>query len=218
MSDIICSRCGAGLTNEGFCEYCGWNSPKAIPEKTLSLSGVLCNLTVTKETCTFVPKVGVTSVINNNEISQISLSPAPMVGSGELSILTVTGFTNKITYLYPQNPNMQEIASYLLHVAPNAQFTSISQNTEPAVITGVVCPKCKSSNTQTAGESREFSIWKIAVGAFIVAAGIGSMSGGVGISLVVIALGLALAANGLRIIGKKKINCVCMNCRKRFRI
>jgi len=218
MPDVICSRCGATLTNEGFCEYCRWNSSNVIPEKTISISGLLCNLTVTKETCTFIPKVGFTSIVNNNEISQISLSPAPKVGSGELSILTITGFTNKITYLYPQNPNMQEIASYLLQVAPNAQFVNNSQNMEPTAVAGVVCPKCKSANTQSTGEFRKFSIWKIAVGAFIVATGIGSMSGGVGISLVVIALGLVLAANGLRIIGRKKMNFICLNCRKRFRI
>ena len=92
--DNICPRCGANLT-DGFCEYCGWNSPEAVENKTLTLSGILCHLTVTRETCIFKPKVGSPMVIVNKEISQISLAQAPVVGTGELSLLTVIGITQK---------------------------------------------------------------------------------------------------------------------------
>ena len=217
MPENRCTRCGAYLT-DGHCEYCGWNCPNTVQDKTLTLSGLLCNLTVTKEICTFVQKVGAPSVIQNKEISKISLSQAPVVGSGELLISTITGVNQKITFLYPQNANMEAIVSYLLHVAPNAQFVNTNAEETPSSIVGVVCPQCKSNNTQSTGESRRLTIWKIAVGAFIVIAGFGSMSGGIAISLFVIALGLLLAANGFGIIGKRKLDCFCMNCRKRFRV
>jgi Zn finger protein HypA/HybF involved in hydrogenase expression len=217
MANQVCHRCTANLTN-GYCEYCGWNASEVITDKILTLSGLLSHLTVTKDTCTFAPRVGAPTVIMNREISQISLLQAPVVGSGELSLLTVTGITQKISFLYPQNPNMQEIASYLLHVAPDAKFVNVSTETTSASIQGVACPKCKSNNTNTTGESRKFSVWKIIVGALLVISGIGSMSGGVAISLVIITGGLVLAANGFSIIGKRKLDCLCLNCRSKFRV
>lgn len=224
MTGHICPRCGANLT-DGYCEYCGWNSPKAIQDKTLTLSGLLCNLTVTKETCTFNPKVGSPSVIVNKEISQVSLLQAPVVGTGELSLLAVTGITQKVTFLYPQNPKMGEIASYLLHVAPDAKFTRVEPKEQPKTpkeipinIAGIRCPKCQSMNTTMTGKSRKFSVWKILLGIMLISIGIRVTSGGIVPQILLIVGGIALTANGLRLIGKKKLDCFCMNCRKRFRV
>ena len=217
MADNICTRCNASLT-EGYCEYCGWNSPKTIEDKTLTLSGILCDLTVEKEICTFVQKVGAPVTIRNNEISQISLSQAPMVGTGELSLYTITGITQKITFLYPQNPNMGEIASYLLHIAPEAQFTSTPQKDNTNDLSGVACPKCNSTNTKMTGESRKFSIWKIILGALLTILGISVTTGPIAFRILIIIGGVALLAFGLRLVGKKKADCLCMDCRKRFRL
>ena len=155
MTEHICPRCNANLTDGG-CEYCGWNSPKIIQDKTLTLSGLLCNLTVKKETCVFTPKAGSEFTIVNKEIVQVSLSQAPVVGTGELSLRTITGITQKITFLYTQNSNMGEIASYLLHVAPDAQFTNVESKEEYINIDGVRCSNCKSNNTKMTGQSRKF--------------------------------------------------------------
>jgi len=165
-----------------------------------------------------VQRVGAPSIIQNKEISQISLSQAPIVGSGELSISTITGINQKITFLNPQNANMEEIASYLLHVAPEAQFVNVTASDAPPTFGGVVCPQCKSNNTQSTGESRKFSVWKIICGVLLVSMGIGASAGGIVPQLIIIVGGLALAANGLKLIGKKKLDCFCMNCRKRFRV
>jgi len=82
---------------------------------------------------------------------------------------------------------------------------------------GAACPKCKSANTQTMGESKVFTVWKIIVGVFLIVAGFGSMSPGFSPSWVLIIGGAALAANGTPFLSKKKVDCVCMDCRKRFR-
>jgi len=214
----ICSRCGASLTN-GYCEYCGWNSPTPIEDKTITLSGILCDLTVTKESSTFKQKVGTAFQITNNEISQISLTQAPVVGSGELTLRTVTGITQNITFLYPQNQNMNEIASYLLKVAPGAQFVNTTPISPQAAFQGIMCPKCRSNNTTiSGGETRCFTVWKIVLGGFLAAAGLGSFREGIGVALLLITGGIVLVINGLGIIGKKKMNCLCGNCRRRFRV
>jgi len=57
-----CARCAAIIKN-GSCEYCGWNIGEQPADKTLFLSGLLCNLTVNKDTSTFKPKVGTSSII-----------------------------------------------------------------------------------------------------------------------------------------------------------
>ena len=217
MTDRICPRCGANLT-DAYCEYCGWNSPKIIQDKTLTLSGVLCSLTVTKEISTFNPQIGSPFIIVNKEIAQISSSQAPMVGTGELSLLTVTGIMQKINFLYPQNPNMGEIASYLLYVAPEAKFQRIEPNEQSVNISGVKCPKCKSNNTKMSGESRKFSVLKILLGIMLLSMGIGVTAGGIAPQIILIIGGIALVANGLSLVGKKKSNCFCMNCRNRFRV
>ena len=200
MENYICTRCAANLT-DGYCEYCGWNSPKPIQDKTLTLLGLLCNLTVTKKSCAFNPKLGASTVIANSEIAQISLSQAPVTGTGELSLLMVTGITKKITFLYTQNPSMVEIASYLLHVAPDAQFTSVENNDASASINmdGIRCPKCGSNNTKMTGKSRKLSIWKILCGILLVAMGIEAIgtwtsAGPVPIILIIVG-GIALTAN-----------------------
>ena len=211
-----CPRCAAGLT-EGYCEYCGWNSPKAIPDKTLKLTGLLCSLVVTRDACTFTPKVGSPAVIANSEISRISLSQASAIGTGELSIQAVTGITQKITFLFPQNSAMGNIASYLLHVAPGAQFANHESDSNVPDISGIKCPKCESNDTSVTGESRKKSTWKIVVGALIAISGIGGMGEtGILTGLIIIILGIALAASGLGIVGKIRTACLCKNCRKRF--
>lgn len=219
MTEQLCNRCGATLTDD-YCEYCGWNSSKAVFDKTLTLSGLLCSLTVTKEICTFKPKVGSPSVIANKEITQISLLQAPVTGTGELSILTVTGIAQKVTFLYPQNPNMEEIASYLLKTAPEAQFVNISPTTadSPTDVGGVLCPRCGSKKTKMTGESRKFSVWKIILGVMLFSMGVRVSAGGIMPQLLMIGGGVALVATGLRLIGKKKSDCICMRCRKRFQV
>jgi len=224
MSAQMCSRCGASLTHEGSCEYCGWNSSEVIPNKALYLSGILCNLAVTKETSTFSQKIGTPFVIENRHISQISILQAPIVGSGELSINTVTGFTQKITFLYPQNAAVNDILSYLLHVAPNAQFVNASSTDSLSNHNGVACPKCRSNNTITNGLFRKVSIWKIIVGILVAFMAISvNAQGGWNANQFIFGLllavgGIALALNGLGIFGKKKLNFLCMNCRKKFRV
>jgi len=219
MSDQLCTRCGAALIS-GYCEYCGWNAPTPTVDKTLLIQGVLCSFTVTKDACTFVPKIGQTAVIANKDIAKIALMLAPTVGTGELSVIAVTGFTQKVTFLSPQNPAVHDAVSYLLHVAPNALFVNLSsQETQSSapVSKGAACPKCKSANTQTMGESKVFTVWKIIVGVFLIVAGVGSMTPGISPSWVLIIGGAALAANGTPFLSKKKVDCVCMDCRKRFR-
>ena len=211
-----CPRCAASLT-EGYCEYCGWNSPKTIPDKTLKLTGLLCSLVVTKDACTFTPKVGSPAVIANNEIAKISLSQASTIGTGELSIQAVTGISQKITFLFPQNSAMGDIASYLLHAAPGAQFVTNEAESNVPDIAGIKCPKCRSNDTSVTGESRKKSMWKIIIGILLVISGIG----GIGATdflagLVILLLGIALAGLGLGVFGKKKTACLCKNCRKRF--
>ena len=218
MEGYICSRCGAHLTN-GYCEYCGWNSPAPIQDKTITLSGILCDLTVTKDSSTFKQKVGPVFQIINNEISQISVTQAPVVGSGELILRTITGITQNITFLSPQNQNMNEIASYLLKVAPGAQFVNASQITPTTAFQGIICPKCRSTNTTiSGGETRCFTVWKIVLGGFLAIAGFSSILESLGAALFLIAGGTVLVINGLGIIGKKKMNCLCGNCRRRFRV
>ena len=130
MSDIAleCKHCGAELV-DGLCEYCGsvnGNSrPEVIDEKTLVLKGVFNQLTLTKQNCTIKPVIGRASVIKNKEISDIAFTPARVFGEGELRIETVTGVAKRVAFLYPQNLRMEEIASYLLYVAPNAAFSKI---------------------------------------------------------------------------------------------
>ena len=173
-----------------------------------------------EDACTFVPKIGQTAVIANKDIAKIALMLAPTVGTGELSVIAVTGFTQKVTFLSPQNPAVHDAVSYLLHVAPNALFVNLSsQETQSSapVSKGAACPKCKSANTQTMGESKVFTVWKIIVGVFLIVAGFGSMSPGFSPSWVLIIGGAALAANGTPFLSKKKVDCVCMDCRKRFR-
>jgi len=215
MMENGCPRCAAVLT-DGYCEYCGWNRPKSAPSKTLTLAGVLCGLVVTKDTCTFSPKVGSTAVIANNEISQISLLQAPMAGTGEFCLSTTTGLSQKITFLHTQNQNIGEIASYLSIVAPQAQFTNTAS--APPELAGVVCPKCKSNNTKATGKSRKLSVWKIICGALLVVSGLNSITQQFVFALLLILGGLALGAAGLRLIGKMKTDCLCMNCRKTFRV
>jgi len=211
-ASLICPRCGANLSS-GACEYCGWNSPEPIPVKSLTLNGLLCNLDVTRDTCTFAPKVGAPSVVTNKEITQISLVPAPTVGTGELTLITLTGITQKITFLSTQNPVMGEIASYLLHVAPEAQFKRI----EPSVnVEGISCPHCKGRETKTVGQSRKLSHFKAVFGVLLVITGVAGFFNNVIMGLIFIASGIVLAANGLRLVGKIKTECLCMKCRKRF--
>ena len=220
MTDHRCPRCRANLTAD-YCEYCGWNSHKIIKDKTLTLSGLLCELIVTKENCTFKPQVGSPSVIINKEIAQISLSQAPLVGTGEFSLLTITGITQKITFLYPQNPNITAIASYLSQVAPEAKFANVLHNDASVTnIDGIMCPKCKSNNTKMTGQSRDFSVWKILFGIFLVLTGFTGITQGqtIGIFIIIIIGGIALSANGLRLIGKKKLDYLCGNCGNRFRV
>ena len=224
MPDLICTRCGASLKN-GYCEYCGWNCPTTIPDKTLTLSGVLCTLMVTRDTSTFTPKVGSPFVINNKEIAQISLLQAPVVGSGELLLLTVTGISQKITFLFPQNQNMSEIASYLLHVAPDARFVNPSTHSQtaspfaaPTALIGVTCPICRSKNTQSTGETRKKKFWAIFVGLLFVATGFTLIVEDIGPAIVSLVMGVALAAYGFGFFSKMKTDCVCLNCRKKFRL
>jgi len=216
MVNNNCSQCGANLINS-YCEYCGWNISSLIPEKTIVLYGIICDLSVSKESSIFKPKIGSPILIANSEISHVSLKQAPLVGTGDFSVRTITGVQQNITFLYQQNQNMNEIASYLLQITPTAQFINIGTEEQSVFAQGITCPKCKNNNTTVSNESRKFSIWKIVIGIFTVIMGFGSMSGGVGISLFVIVLGTLLALNGFGIIGKKKINCFCANCRKRFR-
>ncbi|MCL2696015.1 MAG: hypothetical protein FWE69_06795 [Clostridiales bacterium] len=239
MVDAVCAQCCAKLT-DGYCEYCGWNSPKTVQSKSLNLSGLLCDLYVTKETCKFEPKVGSPAVIENKEIAHIHFIQAPVVGTGELALITATGFTQKVTFLSPQNPNLGEITSYLRQAAPQAQFSNqppqnpnlgdiasrLRQAAPPAQFSdtaaapfdGASCPKCKSNNTKMTGISRKISVWKIAVGLLLVFMGIGVTAGEAGAALFFVVGGLALAANGIGLFGKKKSDCVCMNCRNRFRV
>ena len=215
-----CTRCGASL-RDGYCEYCGWNCPTSIPDKTLTLSGLLCTLVVTRHTSTFTPKVGSPFVINNREIAQISLLQAPVVGSGELSLFTVTGITQRITFLFSQNQNMSEIASYLLHVAPDARFvnpsTHSSPNAAPNALVGVTCPKCKSKNTQSTGETRKKKVWAVIVGLVFVVTGFTLFEDGIATVMVSLVTGGVLTVYGLGFFGKKKTDCVCLNCRHKFR-
>jgi len=224
MPEQNCSRCGASL-KDGYCEYCGWNCPTTVPDKTLTLSGLLCNLTVTRDTSTFTPKAGSPFIINNKEIAQISLSQASVVGSGELLLLTVTGISQKITFLSPQNQNMNEIASYLLHVAPDAKFVDPSAHSNlaspasaSAGLIGVSCPKCRSKETQAIGVSRKKKIWAIVVGILFVITGFTMFGEGVGPALTSIVIGGVLTAYGFGFLGKMKTDCLCLNCRKKFRI
>jgi len=221
MQGQICSRCGAYLKN-GYCEYCGWNCPTAIPDKTLTLSGLLCSLTVTRDTSTFSPKVGSPFVIDNKEIAQISLAQASVVGSGELVLLTRTGISQKITFISSQNQNMSDIASYLLHVAPGAQFVNPSTSTvnTPAAIVGVSCPLCKSKNSQSTGESRKVIIWGILAGVLFIITGFTLLAGEEDIAPAITSLvvGGILTAFGFGLFSKKKTDCVCLDCRKKFQI
>ena len=129
----LCVRCGANLVN-GSCEYCGLNSvdetKDTISDETFTLSGITNELTVTKEACAFKPKIGAESVIANKEIKRISITQAHLTGTGELSIITTTGIKKKINFLFPQNVNMEKIASYLSHVAPDAKFTNVRANSK----------------------------------------------------------------------------------------
>jgi len=217
-----CTRCGAFL-KDGYCEYCGWNCPYTIPHKTLTLSGILSTLVVTKDTSTFTPKVGQPFAINNKEIAQITLSQAPVVGSGEFSLLTVTGISQKITFLSPQNQNMSEIASYLLHVAPNARFVNPSTNPQASsagasgTLLGVTCSKCGSKNTQAKGESRKMKIWAVLVGILFVVSGFTLIGENISAAMTSLVIGGFLAAYGFGLFTKKKTECVCLNCRNTFR-
>ena len=217
MSDSRCVQCGANLS-EDYCEYCGWNSKDSVQSKTLNLSGVFCNLKVTKETCVFEPKAGTPTTILNKEITGLTLIQAPIVGTGELIITSITGITQKINFLYTQNSNAGEVASYLRQLAPNAQLNNSITNDIPVNAQGIICPKCKSNNTVSTGISRKFSVWKIVVGALLISMGIGTSPTDIIIFLLLFLGGAALVANGLRLFGKKKLNCLCMNCRKRFRV
>jgi len=216
MSDTRCPQCGANLTND-YCEYCGWNSKDSVQSKVLKLSGVFSNLSVTKENCVFEPKAGPSTTIVNKEITGLTLIQAPIVGTGELIITSVTGITQKINFIYTQNSNAGEVASYLRQLAPDVQINNSTQNEISANAQGIMCPKCRSNNTVSTGVSRKFSVWKIVVGGLLISMGIGS-SPDITFFLLTFLGGAALVANGLRLFGKKKLNCLCMNCRKRFRV
>jgi len=209
-----CPRCAASLAN-GTCEYCGWNSPAEIVSKTLTLPGVMCNLTVKKETSTFKPSIGAASVIDNKDISQVSLTQAPITGTGELTIRSVTGFSQSIRFLYPQNPKMGEIASYLLHIAPDANFITDKPIAEKIELDGVTCPKCKSYYTKSTGRIIKYTVWKIVLGIMLIISGIGASSINAAAVLSVLS-GIALAAFGFGLAGRKKSECLCLNCRRKF--
>jgi len=222
----LCARCGANLT-DGICEYCGWTNgnkkPEEIPDRTLTLSGVLGVLTVTKETSTFKPKIGAASILANKEITEISLAQAPIHGTGELSFVTAAGITKKVTFLYPQNPNMEEIASYLLHVVPDAKFVTATPTADFAteqvpVMKNILCPKCKQNAGQILGVSRKMSIWKIVVGVILIliSFGVTDWQGEIIMHLVFIVVGLVFLFFGIK--GKKKSNCLCSSCGNRFRV
>ena len=217
MSEIRCVQCGANLSDD-YCEYCGWNSKDSVQSKVLKLSGVLNNLTVTKENCVFAPKAGLATTILNKEITGLTLIQAPIVGTGELIITSAIGITQKINFLYTQNQNAGEITSYLRQLAPNAQVNNSAPNETSVNVQGIMCPKCRSNNTVSTGVSRKLSVWKIVLGALLISAGIGSSPTDIIIFILLFVGGAALVANGLRLFGKKKLNCLCMNCRKRFRV
>jgi len=211
MPDRSCTRCGAYL-KDGYCEYCGWNCPDRIPDKTLTLSGLRRTLTVTRETSTFAPKAGSPLIINNREIAQVSITQAQAAGTGELMLSTVTGISQKITFSFSQNQNMNEIASYLLHVAPDARFGSSS------TLTGVTCPKCRSNNTQSTGETRKMKIWAMLVGLLFLVTGFTLYGEGVAAMMTSFVIGGVLTAFGFGLLNKKKTDCLCLACRAKFRL
>jgi hypothetical protein len=218
MKENMCPRCSANLTS-GYCEYCGWNKPISIESKVLTINGILCDLTVTKDSCTFNPKIGSSTIIKTSDISTITLSQAPIVGTGNLSIQAFTGITQEVTFLPTQNLAVSDIASYLRQFVPNVQFNESVAVDNSNNMSGVTCPKCNSKNTQnTSSASRRFSIWKLIVAAILISAGIGSFSAGPVFSLILIGGAGVLAASGFGIIGKKKTDLFCMDCRKKFKI